>query len=90
MAILSAAAQSVFEAIQRAAEAGTTFDRRINSDAVNRVQYNPITSVLHVQFTGNGIPYRFADVPVTLVAQFLASRSKGRFYHTRLKGKFEG
>lgn len=86
---LSAAAESVLDAILRAAFNQTTFFRSINSEAIRSLDYNPLTGDLTITFTGNEIGYRFFDVPADIVARFLASPSKGKFYHNKIKGRFQ-
>lgn len=89
MAALSAAAQSVLGTIRQAAEAGTSTAWRTRSEAVRFIEYTSFTGTLRVTFTGNSTSYIFVGVPEDLVARFVASTSKGGFYHRHLKGKYQ-
>jgi hypothetical protein len=39
-------------------------------------------------FFVSGTSYRYDEVPVTLVMEFLLSDSKGKFLHAKIKDKF--
>lgn len=83
---LSAAASTVLDRIVRAAVNGEIFSftpRR--SEAIELIAYNPLTQNLIVKFVNKPIRYDYPDVRPDIVARFVASPSKGRFFHRHIK-----
>lgn len=44
---------------------------------------------LTVRFT-NGVTYEYESVPESIYQQFRTADSAGKFYHSEIRGKFEG
>ena len=61
--------------------------QRVNSAAIRAIGYEPVSEVLEVEFHKGPI-YRFEGVPEFLYRGFIASRSKGKFFHTRIANRF--
>lgn len=61
---------------------------RISSDAINRIDHEPSTMRMEVEFA-NGRTYTFCGVPVVVFHQFLQAPSKGTFYNERIRGKYQ-
>lgn len=86
---LARAAVLILDEILEAALNATTFERLVNSEAVNAVAYNPLTQDLTIRFTGNNIGYQFKSVPADVVARFLTAPSKGSFYHEHIRDRYQ-
>jgi hypothetical protein len=56
----------------------------IDSSSLQWVAYDPEQHLLEVKFVGGG-RYRYAQVPVALVAQLAAADSPGRFFNQVFK-----
>ncbi|HMP73971.1 MAG TPA: KTSC domain-containing protein [Kiritimatiellia bacterium] len=61
----------------------------IGSSAIDAVSYNADEQVLSIAFPGGDI-YDYANVPADLFAEFMSAQSKGGFFATRIKDRFEG
>ena len=59
----------------------------VNSAAIRPIGYEAASEVLEVEFRKGPI-YRFEGVPEFLYRGFMASRSKGKFFHTRIANRF--
>jgi hypothetical protein len=55
------------------------------STAFSRIQYNPKTSSLVVDFAKNGRAYKYKNVPLDVASQLFAANSKGQFYNQNIK-----
>jgi len=60
-----------------------------NSEAIRRIGYNTITQELHIEFNKRKQypEYVWGGIPKELSLDFLTARSKGKFYHARIKDK---
>jgi hypothetical protein len=85
---LSASARSVLGVIERLAAAGQNFVRNTGSTAIRRIGFNPLTGTMGLVFTKRNTQYLYPDVPFDIIARFMASRSKGKFYHTHIKNQY--
>ncbi len=57
------------------------------SEAILRIGYNPVSSEMSILFRGKEEypEYVYSGVDPKLALEFLTARSKGRFYHSRIK-----
>jgi hypothetical protein len=63
-------------------------DRKaVDSSNIASVGYDNETEVLEVEFHHGGV-YQYADVPQTLYAAMMASRSVGHYFATQIKDHF--
>lgn len=62
--------------------------QKANSSNVEQYRYNEDTKTLQVEFKPDGT-YEYNDVPVTLFEDMKTAPSKGKFLHTKIKGKFD-
>jgi hypothetical protein len=60
----------------------------VNSTAIRSVGYDDKAQQLDIVLRESGA-YRYSNVPTSVVMQFLASPSKGRFYGSNIKGQYE-
>jgi KTSC domain len=66
----------------------TTVEREpVRSAAIRAIGYEPESGTLEVEFHKGPI-YRFEGVPEFLYRGFMASRSKGKFFHTRIADRY--
>jgi hypothetical protein len=60
----------------------------VDSSAVKAVGYDAATQTLFVQMLATMEVYAYEDVPAKVYDSFLSSKSKGRFYATKIKGQY--
>lgn len=65
-----------------------TITRIDGSSNISAVGYNPYTQVLEVVFKSGGT-YEYLQVGEAQYLDFLDAMSKGRYFHTHIKGKYE-
>lgn len=59
---------------------------RVNSSAIDRIEYDIKTHELTIFFNSNiEQGYGFYEVPYDEVQAFLKAKSKGQYYHRRIK-----
>lgn len=58
------------------------------SSNISRIGYNKKLNTLYVDFKGGGI-YQYLAVPVSIWNKFILAQSKGRFFATNIRGKYE-
>lgn len=61
----------------------------ITSRALRAVGYHPAKQILAIQFT-NGSIFHYAGVPLAPALELYNAESKGRYYASTIRGKFEG
>ncbi len=59
-----------------------------NSTNLKAAEYDPFMHVLSLTFK-NGLTYDFLCVEQTLFEELIAAESAGRFFHLKIKGKYE-
>lgn len=59
----------------------------VESSLVASIGYDAVTSVLEIEFHDEDV-YRYFDVPEFLYKGFMAFRSKGHFFTSRVTGRF--
>lgn len=59
----------------------------VSSSNIASVGYDAGTETLEVEFT-NGSVYQYYNVPQVTYEQFMASGSKGQFFHTSIRNVF--
>ena len=60
---------------------------KIDSEAVDRIDYNAPSETLFVRFTG-GEWYAYLNVPQDVAAAFLAAPSHGRFFQAHVRDRY--
>jgi lysyl-tRNA synthetase class 2 len=61
----------------------------VDSSLIKTVEYDDITEDLTITFH-DGDVYRFRDVPGKVYNGLMSAKSKGNYYHRRIKDKYEG
>jgi hypothetical protein len=59
----------------------------VNSEAIRAIGYEVTSGILEVEFHKGPI-YRFEGVPEFLYRGFMAAKSKGKFFHTRIVNRY--
>ena len=62
--------------------------KRVDSTFIKAVLYDKALHVMSVRLKGD-IVYSFKDVPKDVYKDFIKSQSKGQFFNSRLKEKYE-
>lgn len=62
----------------------------INSSAINAVGYDAETKQMVIRFRDNPLGYTFYNVPFQVFNEFMASPSRGRYYHEYIEGRYRG
>ena len=62
--------------------------KEIKSSNLSAVDYDPQGRALKVRFKGSG-EYLYVGVPQEAFENFMASESKGSFFHSNIKGVYE-
>jgi len=62
--------------------------RAVQSSNLSGIGYDPTDSILFVQFKNGGI-YRYFGVPSDVYETLMSSSSKGNYFNTMVRGKFE-
>lgn len=60
----------------------------VASSSIASVGYDDEASTLELAFHSGGV-YRYADVPRDVYEGMLAADSKGRYFHERIRGRFD-
>jgi hypothetical protein len=58
------------------------------STLIKRIEYDPETRILSVEFLPSGIVYRYLDVPPSTYEAFRTAFAKGRFFNKFIRGQF--
>lgn len=58
------------------------------SSNIKRVEYDPITNELFVEFLAGG-KYKYFNVPENVYDKFTEAESAGKYFFGAVKGKFE-
>jgi hypothetical protein len=61
--------------------------QEVESSTIRSIGYDPDTQELHVAFNDTGM-YVYQKVPVHLYDGLMMSGSKGKFFHSSIKGRF--
>lgn len=59
----------------------------IESSMITSIGYDPNTSILEIEFKGNGAIWQYYDFPENLWYEF-KSGSLGKFWHANIKGQY--
>lgn len=66
------------------------FITKIESEILNIVNYDTDIQKLTINFKkGGNTYYHYADVPLSVLCDFLAAPSKGSFFHSQIKNKYQ-
>lgn len=60
----------------------------VESSSIASIGYVRATQMLEIEFRTGAI-YRYRDVPETVSAAFSRARSKGKFFSTVIRGKYD-
>jgi hypothetical protein len=60
------------------------------STTIARIEYDPDSCVLEIQFIKEGSTYNYSDVPSHIIDELEASESKGSFCHKNIYKNFSG
>ena len=58
------------------------------STLIKRIEYDPETRILSVEFLPSGILYRYVDVPPATYEAFRTAFAKGRYLNRCISGRF--
>lgn len=61
---------------------------RVSSNAIRAIGYDPVSKRMDVEFVETGT-YSYCRVPQQLFSQFLRASSKGAFYNTHVKDRYQ-
>lgn len=61
----------------------------IKSSNIEKVEYERKTKSLSIKFNNSSKIYIFKNVPIKVYAGLMWSNSKGKFFHRRIKNKFD-
>lgn len=59
----------------------------VNSTAMHRVEYE--NGFMSIWFTGSHNPYTFCRVPLSIYSGLMASSSKGGYYNTHIRDRYQ-
>jgi len=62
----------------------------INSSAISAAGYDAYTNQMVIIFRDNPVNYTFYNVPFQVFNEFMASPSRGRYYHEYIEGNYRG
>lgn len=60
----------------------------VSSSAISAIGYDPQTQRMDIRFK-QGSTYTFCRVPASVFNAFLASGSKGHYYDSHIKGRYQ-
>ena len=60
---------------------------KVKSSVIAEIGYDEETKQLEVVFT-NGARFRYADVPQEVYEEFIAAKSVGQFFGTKIRGQY--
>jgi len=60
----------------------------VDSSAIASLGYDPARETLEVEFRSGNV-YRFFDVPEEVYKDLLAARSKGRYFGSFIRGRYD-
>jgi hypothetical protein len=66
---------------------GTKIINEIQSSNVKKTEYDTETKIMLVEFN-NGLKYEYSEVPHQTYTQFRMSESQGKFFSSKIVGKF--
>jgi hypothetical protein len=61
---------------------------RVSSSAISAIGYDPSTQRMQIKFT-QGQTYAFCRVPASVYEGFLRSGSKGTYYDSHIRGRYQ-
>ena len=66
-----------------------TWVTKVKSSMIRQAAYNPKHNVLFLEFN-NGVIFKYDDVPFCIFEEFSMSESQGKYFHSDIKGNFDG
>nr|VFJ65742.1 MAG: KTSC domain-containing protein [Candidatus Kentron sp. DK] len=60
----------------------------VSSSAISAIGYDPTSRRMKIRFQ-RGSTYDFCSVPQSVFDEFISSSSKGRYYDSRIRGKYQ-
>lgn len=61
----------------------------MTSSLIFKIEYDPKTRVLSVWLHNEPAPYRYADVPPDIAAEFQRAASQGVYFNARIKAFYQ-
>ena len=59
----------------------------LESSNLSRVRYDENSITMEMEFQGGNV-YQYFDVPKSIYDELLGASSKGKFFHSQIKGHF--
>lgn len=64
------------------------YRRPVDSSLIRSVGYDVASSVLEIEFTGEGRIYEYYDVPLSVYLELMAAGSKGQYFNEYIKDMY--
>ena len=61
---------------------------QVESSNIDSIGRDEATGVMRIQFQNGGL-YAFKGVPISTFNEFLGAESKGKYFASQIKGKYE-
>lgn len=58
----------------------------VDSSLARSLGYNPVSSILEIEFKPNGYVWQYFDVPEKVYIEMMSSDSIGRYFNENIKG----
>lgn len=62
---------------------------RIKSAPISGISYHPPSRELRIRFRKSNALYRYSDVPANVHREFVTAESRGKFFNSNIRKKFE-
>ena len=59
----------------------------VESSVINKIVYNEKTKELYIVFKNKHI-YKYKEVPIEIIKEFISAESKGKYFNKKLKKKY--
>ena len=64
------------------------YRRPVESSLIRSVGYDLPSSVLEIEFTGEGRIYEYYDVPLSVYSELMAAPSKGEYFNEYIRDMY--
>ena len=58
------------------------------SSNLESYRYDKVSNTLEIKFIGSDRTHSYDNVPQSVVDEFLSSPSRGKFFHSNIKGRY--